>query len=165
MHSKGITRRGMRRLGSAVIATGLLSAGLIASAAGASASAGSARSFISFEVFLSNNTGCGLKLVTARLDHGEWSRQPPERIKSGRLVSWESESNGVGTGTEGEADYITENCDPASNNTKRIHAHWDNPFSGGNSGDAAGTDPAFRTNVVIGGGNHAGGQFTYFLPE
>ncbi|MEU8149258.1 hypothetical protein [Nonomuraea sp. NPDC048901] len=165
MRGKVTTRRGMRRLGSALIATGLLSAGLIASAAGASASTASARSFFSFEVFLSNHTGCDLVLVTARLDHGEWSRRPPARIKSGRLVSWESESNGVATGTEGEADYITENCDPSSNNTKRIHAHWDNPAFGSNSGDAAGTDPAFRTNVVIGGGHHAGGQFTYFLPE
>ncbi len=165
MQAKNVTRNGMRRLGGAVIATGLLAGGVLAFPAAANASSAQLRAARSVEVFLSNNTGCALKLVTARLDHGEWTRQPPADIRVGRLVKWESESNGVATGTEGEADYVTQSCDVEGNNTKRLHLHWNNPFVGGNSYDAAGTDAAFHVNIVGGSGHHAGVQFTFSTPD
>ncbi|GAA4634078.1 hypothetical protein GCM10023196_074180 [Actinoallomurus vinaceus] len=124
------------------------------------ANAGSARSV---EVFLNNLTRCDLLLVTARLDHGEWESQPPQLILLGDQGRWESVSHGVATGTEGEADYFTQSCRNPGNNNKRIHFHWDNPFIGSNSYDSAGTDGAFRSNIVGGSGNHAGVSVS-FLP-
>jgi hypothetical protein len=164
MSENNTARKGLRRLGGVIVA-GLLAGGVMASPADASTGTELARAARSVEVFLSNNTGCALRLVSARLDHGEWTRQPPAEIRVGRLVSWESESNGIATGTEGEADYITHSCDVANNNTKRVHLHWNNPFVGGNSYDAAGTDPAFHVNIVGGSGHHAGVQFTFSTPN
>ncbi|MDN3356141.1 aegerolysin family protein [Actinomadura sp. DC4] len=146
-------------LAGAAAGAALLSAGLSVPAPAAHADA--KRAARSVEVFLANLTRCDLLLVTARLDHGEWTTRPPRLIQLGDEGKWESESNGVGTGTEGEADYFTQACrNPAANN-KRIHLHWDNPFIGSNSYDTAGTDGAFQSHIVGGSGNHAGVSFTF----
>lgn len=153
MHS-----RGMRRIGALTAATAILSAGLITSVSTANASA---RSFISAEVVLDNNTKCNLRLVTSRLDHGEWEREPSPFIAFGDESVWQSDSHGIGTGTEGEADYFTEGCLNGDDNQKRVHLHWNVPAAGGNSGDAAGTDGRFRARVNVGSGNHAGFLFVF----
>src|SRR5262249_32895286 len=145
---------GLRGLAGVAIGAALLSAGLMTSAPAADASA--KRAARSTEVFLANLTRCDLLLVTARLDHGEWTTQPPGLILLGDEGRWESESNGVATGTEGEADYFTQSCRNPNFNNKRIHFHWDNPFIGSNSYDTAGTDGAFESHIVGGDGNHAG---------
>ena len=156
--SRGIALRG---LAGVAVGAAFLSAGLFTSAPPADASA--KRAARSVEVFLSNLTRCDLLLVTARLDHGEWTTEPPRLILFGDEGRWESESNGVATGTEGEADYITQSCRDANFNTKRIHFHWDNPFIGSNSYDTAGTDGAFHSRIVGGSGNHAGVSVS-FMP-
>ncbi|GAB3987488.1 hypothetical protein GCM10029978_106500 [Actinoallomurus acanthiterrae] len=140
------------------VAAAVLGGGLIASIPPASAH--SARSV---EVFLNNLTGCDLVLVTTRLDHGVFQARPPQRILQGDQGRWASESSGIWTGTEGEADYFTQSCRNPANNNKRIHFHWDNPYSGSNSYDSAGTDGAFRSNIVGGSGNHAGVSVS-FIP-
>ncbi|MCO6011230.1 aegerolysin family protein [Actinoallomurus purpureus] len=155
MGNMGITARtGIRT----AVAAAVLGGGLLASIP--SASADSARSV---EVFLNNLARCDLLLVTARLDHGEWEVRPPQLILLGDQGRWESVSHGIGTGTEGEADYFTQSCRNPAHNNKRIHFHWDNPFFGSNSYDSAGTDGAFRSNIVGGSGNHAGVSVS-FLP-
>jgi hypothetical protein len=151
-----VGRIGLRGLAGVAIGAALLSTGLATSA-----DASAKRAARSTEVFLANLTRCDLLLVTARLDHGEWTRRPPGLIFLGDEGKWESESNGIATGTEGEADYFTQSCRNASFNNKRIHLHWNNPFIGSNSYDTAGTDPAFGTHIVGGSGNHAGVSFTF----
>ncbi|WP_433180480.1 aegerolysin family protein [Actinoallomurus sp. CA-150999] len=140
------------------VAAAVLGGGLLASIPPASAD--SARSV---EVFLNNLTRCDLTLVTTRLDHGKFEVRPPQLILLGDQGRWESVSDGIATGTEGEADYFTQSCRNPANNNKRIHFHWDNPFIGSNSYDSAGTDGAFRSNIVGGSGNHAGVSVS-FMP-
>jgi hypothetical protein len=150
---------GLHRLAGVAIGAALLSAGLFTSAPTADASA--KRAARSVEAFLGNLTRCDLLLVTARLDHGEWTTEPPHLILLGDEGRWESESNGFATGTEGEADYFTQSCRDPNFNNKRIHFHWDNPFVGSNSYDTAGTDGAFHSRIVGGDGNHAGVSVTF----
>jgi hypothetical protein len=63
------------------------------------------------------------------LDHGEWTDQPPELI--GNRAEWESESDGVATGTEGRVTYQIETIDGERLGEARLHL--DNPFVGSNS--------------------------------
>ncbi len=160
MHEQKASRGArLRGVACATVGAALLSTGLItpAHAAGASAE----RAARSTHVFLANLTRCDLVLVTARLDHGEWTVRPPHRIALGDEGNWESESNGFATGTEGEADYFTQSCRDPGLNGKRVHFHWDNPFVGSNSYDTAGTDGAFHPHIVGGDGNHAGVSVTF----
>lgn len=163
MRGNTIVRSGVTgRLAKAAALTALLATGTAIPAVAATAESPSrARSAREVEVFMTNSTRCDLVLVTTRLDHGEWVRRPPSLIERGDTVEWQSDSNGVATGTEGEADYVTQGCRNPGNNTKRVHLHWDNPFIGSNSYDTAGTDGAFQTRIVGGSGNHAGVQFTF----
>jgi hypothetical protein len=156
---KALRAMGRRGLASVAVGAALLSAGLFMSTPAAEASA--KRAARSVEVFLGNLTRCDLLLVTARLDHGEWTTRPPGLILLGDEGRWESESNGVATGTEGEADYFTQACRNPALNNKRLHFHWNNPFVGSNSYDTAGTDGAFHSRIVGGGGNHAGVSVTF----
>ncbi|MFI9235370.1 aegerolysin family protein [Streptomyces sp. NPDC053079] len=158
------TGRVRGQAGRAAVIAALLAVGAAAPAVASTAGeAGAERvnAARSVEVFMTNSTRCDLVLITARLDHGEWTRRPPAFIERGDTITWESESNGVLTGTEGEADFVTQGCRNPANNTKRLHLHWNNPYVGSNSYDTAGTDGAFRVTIVGGSGNHAGVQFTF----
>lgn len=64
--------------------------------------------------------------VSTSLDHGEWTQglHPPNVIRAKSRVTFQSESAGVATGTEGRATLTT------GGNTFKIY--WDNPFSGSN---------------------------------
>ncbi|TKC98167.1 aegerolysin family protein [Polyangium fumosum] len=68
----------------------------------------------------------------ATLDHGIWStgadkreQQPPREVSPGGRATWESESNGFMTGTEGRAIY-------EADNGTTLELWWDNPFIGDN---------------------------------
>jgi hypothetical protein len=80
---------------------------------------------------LVNDTGFALSLTGADLSHGEWSggAQPPATVAANTTVSWQSESDGFATGTEGTADFAVVSTGAA------LHFHWDNPFVGSNSYD------------------------------
>jgi len=82
-----------------------------------------------------NNSDVALILDSASLSHGIWTTQPPVRIEAGTTVSWESESSGVATGTEGEATFKIETGPGQTDGS--AHFHWDNPFVGSNSYDEA----------------------------
>ena len=78
-----------------------------------------------------NDTAFGLSLTGSDLSHGEWSSgaEPPGTVAPNSTVSWQSESDGIATGTEGTADF-----DVVSTGAS-LHFHWDNPFVGSNSYD------------------------------
>jgi hypothetical protein len=77
---------------------------------------------------LHNRTPYTLTRSDANLDHGQWTdpNEPPAVIAPGATVLVESESDGVGTGTEGTIRYAT-------NGGGELYFHWDNPYVGRNS--------------------------------
>jgi hypothetical protein len=85
----------------------------------------------STQVILVNGTGFTLSLTGSGLSHGEWSSgaQPPSSVAANATVSWQSESDGFATGTEGTADFTVVSTGAS------LHFHWDNPFVGSNSYD------------------------------
>ena len=116
-----------------------------------SAAHAAARSVI---VNFTNLSDTALVLASDNLDHGCWTVQPPGRIEAGSTVTWESESCGFLTGTEGEADFTIETGGSA-------HFHWDNPFVGSNSYDQSVSGPGYLANHSGGGGNNATVSFTF----
>lgn len=87
----------------------------------------------STKITLANNTQFVLTLLDKSLDHGKWTTEPPSQIEPRTVGVWESESKGIGTGTEGWADYVIQNTD-SDNMTgeqcskERVHTYWDNPM-------------------------------------
>lgn len=77
---------------------------------------------------LHNRTPHRLTRVDANLDHGQWTdpNEAPGFILPRTTVFIESESDGIGTGTEGSIRY-------ASDGGGELYFHWDNPFAGRNS--------------------------------
>jgi hypothetical protein len=67
--------------------------------------------------------------VKAWLAHGEWTQglKPPGVIEAHSSVDWQSESDGMFTGTEGGATLTT------VDDNVYFGITWDNPFSGHNS--------------------------------
>ncbi|MCW2651661.1 MAG: hypothetical protein JWR32_2637 [Mycobacterium sp.] len=82
------------------------------------------------KITLLNNTSLPLNHVADSLCHGIWSDglQPPSQVPPGTQATWQSESSGIATGTEGWVKYEL-SADP---NTKcfneLVYIHWDNPF-------------------------------------
>lgn len=73
---------------------------------------------------LHNQTPQDLHRVALGLDHGEWTTQPPETIAAWQTVTFKSESDGIGTGTEAWANFrIGQSAD-------QLNLHWANPFTG-----------------------------------
>ncbi len=94
----------------------------------------------STRIKLSNNTPFTLTLIGASGPcHGSWTDlwQPPQEIQPRTQGAWESESSGIGTGTQGWVKYLIENTDYDSNSTNApqslcrqelAYIQWDNPF-------------------------------------
>ena len=79
-------------------------------------------------VHFHNLTESSLTLVDENLSHGVWTRDslPPDSISAqSQNASWQSESDGFMTGTEGHVNYHMDAGD--------VYMHWDNPFAGDNS--------------------------------
>ncbi|MFF4590873.1 Crystal protein ET79 [Streptomyces sp. NPDC001388] len=105
-------------------------------------------------VTLNNNTGGLLGRSYDRLDGGIWTdnRLPPGNIPPGRSGSWQSESDGFMTGTEGEVQYLLAGAG-------YVTVHWNNPYVGSNSYSC--TVPAHYTcSRTGGGGDNATVAFT-----
>jgi hypothetical protein len=83
----------------------------------------------SVHVIFDNLTGHNLLKQGDEIDHGRFVTRPPQII--GNRGEWESESDGVLTGTEGSARYDI--VDLHDNVLGSFDVHWDNPFSGSNS--------------------------------
>ena len=79
-----------------------------------------------------NTTDVALVLAKAHLDHGIWGNDPPARIEAGESRTWEAESDGLATGTEGFVDFSLD-LGPGAVGT--VHVYFDNPFVGSNSYD------------------------------
>ncbi|MBB4893226.1 hypothetical protein FHS39_002257 [Streptomyces olivoverticillatus] len=135
----------------AVAAIGL---GAIATGTASAAPAG-ALAARSTQVQFHNGTGCTLTRADYGLAHGIWSQEPPAVVYNTGDVSWQSESNGFMTGTEGSITFTTSNCEEGWRNGRAIRFHWDNPFAGSNGYDTNGTDGAFRNVIQGGGGDNA----------
>src|SRR4051812_35681622 len=104
----------------------------------------------SVHVTFTNKAEVALVSGGTSLLHGEWVTEPPARVEPGQTVSWESESDGVATGTEGTAYYDVEGLDVSS----RSLFHWDNPFIGSNSYSQAYPE-TFKVSRSGGGGDNA----------
>jgi Bacterial tandem repeat domain 1 len=111
----------------------------------------------SVHVIFDNRTKHNLLKQNDVLAHGEWKTRPPGVI--GDRGEWESESDGVLTGTEGSTRYNIVDLD--DNVLGSFDVHWDDPFSGSNSysqsvtpaGDTSGA--GFSIGHIGGGGENA----------
>ncbi|MCQ8773161.1 hypothetical protein [Streptomyces telluris] len=149
----------MRHIASRLLATAAVAAiGLGALGAGtASAAEVGVNAARSTQVKFHNGTGCELNRQSYGLDHGIWSQgqEPPTTVYNTWDVSWQSESNGFMTGTEGSVTYRTSNCEEDWRNGRTIRFHWNNPYVGSNGYDTNGTDNTFRSVIEGGGGDNA----------
>jgi hypothetical protein len=105
-----------------------------------------------------NHSDVALIRGSGNLSHGIWTTQPPLRIEAAATVGWESESNGVATGTEGEVTY---NIETGPGQTAgSAHFHWDNPFAGSNSYDDS-TPVGYKADRSGGDGDNATVNWTF----
>ena len=101
-------------------------------------------------ISFTNETVQTLQKLSAGLSHGTWTTEPPQSIPQG-TSTWESESDGIATGTEGEVNYLI----PGKSTSQRtVHLHWDNPFVGDNSYDELAPD-GFEITHSDGSGDNA----------
>jgi hypothetical protein len=93
----------------------------------------------SFRVLLSNNLDFPLIRVQHHLCWGEWTPggwEPPATIPPRTEVGWQSESDGIATGTEGWVKYrigvppsvIPGGTPPPPVLTETVYIYWNNPF-------------------------------------
>lgn len=90
--------------------------------------------------FLNGTRNTRLYRVDYGLQHGEWSSEPPSTVEPGQDVSWQSESAGFMTGTEGYVRYYPVDAttdsvgipSPAPD-AATVYLYWDNPWAGSNS--------------------------------
>lgn len=115
----------------------------------------------SVQAFVTNRTGCMLNLVSDSLSHGIWTTTPPFQIPNGTAGTWESESDGFMTGTEGTATYRLTNCADPRQNLKFAAFHWDNPYVGSNSYDNVGTTQG--VNIARQGGSGDNAVVSWFV--
>jgi hypothetical protein len=133
-----------------------------------------------------NDTGCVLDIHANKLDHGKWTPDSDPSVKRTQIVkhegvdyeaipagsksvqknsstSWESQSAGSMTGTEGTVEWRTRDCDDETLSSKSVKVHWSNPFFGANSYTFV-TDPGLKgylQNFAYNGkGNNAGAAVT-----
>ncbi|MEU3569932.1 Crystal protein ET79 [Kitasatospora sp. NPDC036755] len=127
----------------------------LAAAPAASAEQASALSAArSTYVALQNRTTNTMDRTSSSLSHGTWSENmlPPDHIFPKDNGSWQSESNGFMTGTEGRAVY---NMYDVGN----VEIWWDNPYSGSNKYDCKVPD-GYTCSRDGGGGDNANVTFT-----
>ena len=87
----------------------------------------------SVKIFVTNSTSKAITCGRAVLDGGEWASYPPNAIAPGSTESWRTQSNGMMTGTEGNATFIVAGAGELS-------IRWNNPYWGSN--DYSCTAPA-----------------------
>src|SRR5690348_17468067 len=110
----------------------------------------------STRVTVRNQTGVTLHHIDDSLEHGIWTDplSPPAEIGPGATMWWQSESDGVATGTEGHARYAV----VGSNDI--VTFHWDNPFVGANFYEQSVTGPF---GIYFSGGTGNNTEATYSL--
>ncbi len=113
----------------------------------------------STQITLVNNTSLTLSLISnARPCHGIWTAGAGawQQIPGNAQTSWQTESSGVATGTEGWVKYLIEGGEEA-------YIYWDNPFVWDNNtnpyySDVRTTDvtPTCDADVGSGGSGFSG---------
>lgn len=78
-------------------------------------------------ITFNNFSSSALHLRGSSLAHGIFNPGPPETIYAGTSASWQAESSGVLTGTEGSVWYVPED------GQTEFELYWDNPAVGSNS--------------------------------
>lgn len=104
-------------------------------------------------VTFDNQTDHAMTRTTIKLSGGTWTQDhyPPETIPANGSGTWQSESDGMMTGTEGYAQYHLEGAGT-------VEVSWDVPFAGSNSySDSA--PPGYTITKSGGDGNDARVQF------
>jgi hypothetical protein len=79
------------------------------------------------QIYLYNATSFPLNLIASHLCHGKWTNkvQPPQQVTAGSQVSWESQSDGFLTGTQGWAKYTLTRT---TGENEQVLVSWDNPY-------------------------------------
>jgi hypothetical protein len=80
----------------------------------------------SISIVLHNTTDQDLTLTSSDLPHGIWTSKPPDNIGPQADGSWESESDGIGTGTQGSLVFSI------GGSGDSVLIGWDNPIAGTN---------------------------------
>lgn len=111
-----------------------------------------ARSARSVRVTFINRTSCTLALATKEAIHGVFTINPNLSIPAGRQDFFQTDSNGILTGTEGVITYRTTSCEKSC---RTVRFHWSNPYVGANSYDFNQTDPTIAGSRTGGSGNNA----------
>lgn len=92
---------------------------------------------ISVKVQLRNDTSYFLAKSVDSIKHGEWTdtQRAPEYVRPGDSVSWQSESDGFMTGTEGAVwfDILAPNIPADSSQATKLTLTWNAPYSGTNT--------------------------------
>ncbi|MBW8877044.1 MAG: Crystal protein ET79 [Acidobacteria bacterium] len=102
-----------------------------------------------------NQTSQTLSRTSFGLQGGIWSNGPngqmvpPEQIPPHTNVTWESESNGLMTGTQGYANY-----DVAGNSSQTVALTWDDPYAG-SDGYTGVCSPPYSLTTIGGQGDNA----------
>ena len=109
----------------------------------------------STNITIVNNTTLDLILESASVIDGIWSpgSYPQSPIAAGTKGSWQSESDGVMTGTEGNVTYHFQI--PAG----PVYINWDNPYVG-NNGYSIITPAGYTLQQTGGDGDNATVTFT-----
>lgn len=152
------TVRGRTARHLATVGAALILAGAAAAPANALAEAGQQPADVGIQaarstrVTVVNKTTVTWTRVDATLTHGTWASEPPQTLAAKATGSWQSESNGFLTGTEGWAVYGTE--------VGQVEIYWNNPFSGSNNYKCR-TPPSsgYSCRVSGGSGNNASVTF------
>jgi len=82
----------------------------------------------SVQIQFTNATDFPLNLIASHLCHGKWTNdgaKPPQQVAARSMVSWESQSDGILTGTQGWVKY---KLAPSSGNNEQVLVSWDNPY-------------------------------------
>src|SRR5262249_27177439 len=115
-------------------------------------------------VNLDNSTQFNLLLTEFTIDHGEVVEPLPDIV--GNWGRWKTESDGIGTGTEGHATYSIRDLDNVEHGLVKVH--WDNPFVGSNSyhesAGPVGPDGFFAFHTG-GSGNDAEVTFSVYIGD
>ncbi|WP_031079680.1 aegerolysin family protein [Streptomyces sp. NRRL S-118] len=108
----------------------------------------------STHVTFNNHTDRLMARTDARLSWGVWTanQYPPEAIPPGNTRSWQSESEGFATGTEGEATYVLQGVG-------NVKVRWNNPYVGSNSYECS-APAGYQCRRSGGGGDNASPVFT-----
>jgi hypothetical protein len=111
----------------------------------------------SVRVVLVNQTPFTLRRLQGAATHGKWSSMPPGYLNGYDYAQWQTDSNGLSTGTMAAVQFDIWGTDQAHGNKMvkvgNLNIKWNNPFDGSND-YAQSTTPGFAVDRVGGNGNH-----------